>query len=244
MPIRAYNTRVLTDEFDFSGNSNSIEVGLEVPNIDYNVFQTSHVLRIPNNPSATIAHNGYYNGPDAGDWEKELYDRLGTTTAAYATAIFGTSETIPVAYTIDSTWSDQLAVAAQTDQLITVNGNWASGSEQTYRCYQLYYGTISATGTQTGIDFGSAGSAGGVAYVHIISITGSASSATIDIESDDNSGFTSAASEGTATFSAVGVQKVTMTGTVDRYLRINTTSLGGATDFTVAVVAAVSGVTY
>ena len=243
MPVRAYNTRILIDEFDFSGNSNGIEVNMELPTIDYNVFQTGHTLRIPDSPSVNIAHNGYYNGPNAGDWHTELNSRLGTTTPAYATVVFDTAGTKPVAYTIDSAWTDQLNVNAQTGQLITVNGNW-SNSNEFYCGFQLFYGTISATGTQTGIDFGAAGTAGGVAYVHVLSITGSASSATIDIESDDNAGFASAVSEGTATFSAVGVQKVTMTGTVDQYLRINTTSLGGATDFTVAVLAAVSGVTY
>jgi hypothetical protein len=93
------------------------------------------------------------------------------------------------------------------------------------------------------IDIGAAGSAGGFAYLFVTTETGSGTNGTIDIESSATEAGTYA-SEGTFTFSAVGVTAVTMTGTVNRWLRLNCTALGGATSWTVSCIACVSGVTY
>ena len=90
-----------------------------------------------------------------------------------------------------------------------------------------------------------AGAAGGRAWLWFHSNVGTATDATIDVESDDNSGFTSATSRGTFTFSTSGVHHLELSlATVERYLRINTTDLGGATSVNVTVVAGVSGITY
>ena len=68
--------------------------------------------------------------------------------------------------------------------------------------------------------------------------------ATITVQSDDNTGFATPATEGTFTFSAVGGQEIALSGAVDRYVRLNATSLGGATNYTVVGVIALSGITY
>ena len=56
------------------------------------------------------------------------------------------------------------------------------------------------------------GSDGGTAYLFVTTITGTATNATITVQSDDNTSFTSPATEGTFTFSDEGVYVVTMTG--------------------------------
>ena len=49
---------------------------------------------------------------------------------------------------------------------------------------------------------------------------------------------------GTFTFSAKGAYEIALTSTVDRYVRLNCTGLGGATNFTVVGVVGVAGRTY
>ncbi len=242
MAVKACNTKVLVDEFDFSGESSGVVLDGTVNAITYNVLQTCADLVIPTSPALALQHNGYYTGPDAGKLERELYDRLGTSSAVYVAALFGTGGTVVPAYVMDQTWGQQLKLEMPVDGLLTVNGNWPNGNEAVHRGYVVYDGTLSATGGQASVDFGAQGTAGGRAYVFVQSITGTASGATIDIESSaDDSTFLV---EGTATFSAVGVQVVNLTGTVDRYIRANCTSLGGATSFRVVVIVAISGVTY
>ncbi|WP_230685363.1 hypothetical protein, partial [Streptococcus pneumoniae] len=84
--------------------------------------------------------------------------------------------------------------------LITANGSWFDGTG-IKRGLQVYRGTISATGTTTYIDTGAVGSAGGYAWIWITAVTGTATNATILIQSDDNTGFSSPATEATFTFS-------------------------------------------
>jgi len=75
-------------------------------------------------------------------------------------------------------------------------------------------------------------------------ITGGATDAIILLESDDNTDFTSAATEATFTFSAVGANEEALSGTIDRYIRLNCTDMGTADSFVVVCIACVSGITY
>ena len=243
MTVRATQTRILVNEFDLSGTTNSVMVNMDANAIEYGVLQQTAMQRLPTFNATTIEHNGYWNGKGAGLLEDEFYTNLGGSGVDVA-AIFGTDQTIPIAYVQDGTWNQQMVFEAQTNSLISVNGSWAGGADKTYRGYQVYRGTISATGGTTGIDFGSAGSAGGKAYLFVTTITGTATNATIDVESDTDSGYGSVASEGTFTFSAVGVQELALSGTVNRYVRLNCTDLGSATSFAVVAIVALSGVTY
>jgi hypothetical protein len=54
---------------------------------------------------------------------------------------------------------------------------------------------------------------------------------------------TSPTTHGTFTFSAVGGTALTWSGATGRYIRLNCTSLGGATSFVVTGAAGVTGVT-
>ena len=76
----------------------------------------------------------------------------------------------------------------------------------------------------------------------VTTITGSATNAAIKVQSAATEGG-SYADEGTFTFSAIGAYAVTLSGTVDRWVRINTTDLGGATSFVVNAIVCVNGVT-
>jgi hypothetical protein len=240
MAVKSQYTRFLIDEHDFSGDSNSLELSLSTDQIDVTAFQDSARQYIGATSGGTLTQGGYFGtGTDA--VETEVYARLGTGSATIA-GLFGTDTAACPAYVLPETEANEFAVTAPVGGVVAMNSTWVEGSG-IKRGIRIFSGTISATGTQTAVDLASAGSAGGVMYLFVQTITGSATDATIDVESSATEGGTYA-SEGTATFSAVGSETVAMTGTVNRWLRLNCTSLGGATSFVVVAVACVSGVTY
>lgn len=244
MPVRGCQTKILVNEFDFSGDTNSVTVEANTDAIEYSVFQNCAILKLPGRVTPAIQHNGYYSAPDAGELEAEMHDALDATDT-YVCVILGTSLAVPVAYVLSATFNQQLRIDAPLDNLITVQGNWPGGTERIYRGVQVANGVaVDATGALDGVDNGAGGSAGGVVFLFVTGIGGSATDATVLIESDSDSGFGTAATEATLEFSAVGVYTATMSGTVGRYLRANVSDLGGADDVTFVAVACVSGQNY
>lgn len=247
MTVKGCRTRIIVGGVDLSGDTNTVGVNIQGRAIDYGVLQDCDQRRLPLSPAGSIDHNGYYTGPSAGKIEAELYTYLGSTTGVHVATIYDTAGTVPFAYVQDMAYNSKLAIKGQTGQLLTVAGMWPtlkSSGARMIRGYQVGSGTVSSTGAVTGIDLGAAGSAGGKLYVFITAITGSASSAAIKLQSDTDPAFGTAADEGTATFSAVGCQEVTLSSTVNRYQRMNVTSLGGATNFTFYAISCIDGVTY
>ena len=247
MAIKATQTRLVvgssTEAWDFSGVSNSLDVSLSGEKIENTRFQDTAKTYTTGDASGTIAQNGYFDDTSTGSFEQEIAESIVNGETLYVGAIFGTNQAVPVAYIAPATNTESMAINSPVSGLITANGSWFDGTG-VKRGLQVYRGTISATGTTSYIDTGAVGSAGGVAWIWVTAVTGTATNATILIQSDDNTGFSTPATEATFTFSGKKANEQTLSGTIDRYLRLSTTSMGGATNFTVCVVAAVSGVTY
>ena len=183
---------------------------------------------------------------DTGGWEQELYDRFAATNVSQVGLMLADSATgdagMPT-YVLPLTSADQMKITAPATGVLGIDGNFMAGDTGLKRGVCLWYGAISATGNKTAYDIGAAGSTGGAIYVWVFSITGSATNASIKVQSATTQGGTYA-DEGTVTFSAVGAAtSAAMTGTVNQWLRVNVASMGGATGFTIAVVATVDGVT-
>lgn len=244
MAIPAWQTKILLDGYDFSGLTNGVSIDIPVGMLEYGVLQQNSMSKIPSYPTPAIVHNGFYDGPNAGQMFDYFHDKLGSANDVTVGVILGTSLAIPVAYVLPTSFGQQLKIDAPYNQLLTLSGNWPAGTSRIYRGKQIQYGTISATGAQTGKDFGAAGSAGGRAWLFVQAIDGTATNATIKVQSDSDAGFGTAADEGTFTFSAIGAYELTLSGTVNQHVRLNCTSKGGATSFTVLCVVALSGITY
>lgn len=243
--IHGRYAKLWVDEFDLSSQNNSLEMSIAVDSLDGTAFQATGITTYAGMPTGKISQKGYFTGKTAGMNESVLYGRIGAATVTVA-ALFGTATTGCPAYVSRSTGTEKMTITTTPNALMMIDGDWVNGGS-IIRGLRVWEGTFSATGAQTGpgyIDLGAAGSAGGVAYLFVQIITGSAANATIIVESDDNTGFASPATEGTFTFSAVGVQTVALSGVIDRYIRLNCTSKGGATSFVVGAIVCVSGVTY
>ncbi len=241
MPVKGSDVRIFVDEFDFSGSSSSVEINAAVGVLDYPVLNSATEVTEPGTSMASISHNGYMTGAAAGSLEPEMYDRLGTGDADVS-VILGVSATIPIGYVVADTYADSLNVNMPVKELITITGKWAA-SDVFRRGVALPLTAVTATGAQTGYDSTATGSAGGFAVLHITSITGTATSATVTVQGAAASNFASPTTLATLTFSAVGSQQATWSGATGRYLRFNVTSLGGATGFSIAGVICSTGVT-
>lgn len=245
MAVRGRWTRLLVNQYDFSGVSNSLEVALNVEREDATVFQSTAVESVAVMTSGTITQNGYLTDVVAGTFEATMQNALANNTPLYVGALFGTDADPCPGYVARLTDISGLTISSPADGLMTVQGEWTQGSG-ILRGYRIYSGSVTATGvTSPVIDMGGEGSAGGRAWLFVQSITGSATNATISvITSQVSNNWNSPTSEGTFTFSAVGGYELALNVSVFRYMRLNVTSLGGSTGLQFAVVAAVSGVTY
>lgn len=244
MPSKACNARLLLDGYDMSGVSSGVALALDVAVLEYSTIQNCTTLKIPSAPAAVLDHTGYYVDKTAGNLEKELYDRLGASADNYIGYIPDDTLALAPAYVLDNTFASVLKIDTPVKELITLTGQWPTGDYPTARGYVVYDGSIAGTGVKTAINFVNPGAAGGRAYLFVRAIVGTATSADINIESCATAGG-SYDVEGTFTFTTTvpNAYAIDLTGTVNKYIQINTTDMGGATSFAVTVIVALAGVT-
>ena len=233
---------------DMSTRTASAEVSMSIGTEEVTAFQATAKEFITTDPESSIKITGYVSSlaADTGGWEQELNDRFAALNTAQVGLMLSDSASgdagMPV-YVLPLTSADQMKITAPATGVLGIDGNFMAGDTGLKRGICLWYGAITGTGNKTAYDIGAAGSTGGAIYVWVFSITGTATNASIKVQSSTTEGGTYA-DEGTVTFSATGkATSAAMTGTVNRWLRVNVASLGGATGFSIAVVATVNGVT-
>lgn len=239
MAVKARYTKLWVDEFEFSGVSTSAQMTTTAETIDTTAFQDDGRESILAISEMTITHSGHYTAHDTDSMEAQLNEKVSTSDSVVALGL-GTNNAGYPCKVLPAAIAQSFEMGFPVDGLMTIDGATWQTSTGWQAGLNVFDSTFSATGEQSSVDFASAGSNGGKAYVIVTGISGSATNATIDIESSsDDASF---ASEGTATFSAVGAVEVSMSGTVNRYIRANCTSLGGATSITCAIIVCVAGV--
>lgn len=234
--------------YDFSGVSNALSTSQSVERLDDTVFQSETATTVAGDKAGTITQNGYavLSTDEAMNLEKRMDEAIANATSLTVAALYMTDIAACPAKVARNTNAGKLETGGEVKGLFTMSGEWPQGTG-IVRGFRVWSGTIAATGAQTGpayIDLGAVGAAGGYAWLFVRAITGTATSADVLLQSDDNTGFATPATEGTFTFSTTGVVEVALSGTVDRYVRLSTSDMGGATNFTVTAIVAVSGVTY
>jgi len=244
MAVAARHTRFLLNQFDFSGDSNSLSVNLTVAPLQSTGFQATAETYVAGLNTSGISQSGHYSGKGAGLIEQEINALLGTATPVYVAALFGTNVAACPAHVTAQTWGQQVTIDMPVDNLITIASEWpaSGGFIRGLRLTSVATQTVSGIGALASVDFGAQGVAGGFGYIFTQTLTGGASPV-IDIESSATEGGVYV-SEGTATPAAVGVTAVTLTGTVDRWVRLNVTSMGTASSFVIVGIVGLLGVSY
>jgi len=241
-------SRLWVDDLDMSTKTASAEISMSIGTEEVTTFQATAKEFITTDPESSIKITGYVSSlaADTGGWEQEMYDRFAALNVSQVGLMLADSATgdggMPT-YVLPLTSADQMKISAPATGVLGIDGSFMAGDIGLRRGVCLWYGAITATGNKTAYDIGAAGAAGGDIYVWVFSITGTATNASIKVQSAATAGGTYA-DEGTVTFSAVGkATSAAMTGAVSQWLRVNVASMGGATGFTIAVVATVDGVT-
>ena len=247
MGVKGRWARLYVGEVDLSLKTSSAEVTIGVNTQETTAWQDTARTYIATDTEPQISINGYVDSlsTGGGGMEESLAAALGSTAGVMVGVLLQEAQSVdagmPV-YVFPATGGDSLSISAPSTGVLTISGAFPGGAGGIRRGFLLWRGSITATGTKTAVDFAAAGAAGGDVYVFVHSITGTATNAAIKVQSASTSGGTYA-DEATVTFSAKGTYSAAMTGAVDRWLRISTSSMGGATAFSVSVVACVDGVT-
>lgn len=240
MAVKGVKAKTFINHIPLSGYTTLFSVQNTVNPIAYNVLQNTSTLKLAGLSNQTFNLNGLWKDYDVDSMEYLTQENLQTETAIVAYMV----ETVPpVGGIIDGGFPSSYTVNTPLDNLLAIQGVWEKTNSLCQGYYLLNELSLSATGAQAGVDFLALTTTGGKAYLIISAIVGTATNAQVKIQSDDNSGFTSAADEGTFTFSDVGVFEVTLTGTVDQYLRANVVTLGGSTSFVATLLVGLNGVT-
>lgn len=237
---RGVDTKVFINGVALYGKTTSMQLQSTVGVIGYNVLKNNGNLKIPSIPMFTFNINGIWSNYDSVSFENLHQSNLQTETAKVTWLI---ESTPPVGGCLDGSFPSNYTVDTPLDNLIAIQGTWVNTDSICAGYIVANEQSYSSTGAKTGIDFGSLTTTGGKAILIISSITGTATNAQIKLQSDDNDSFSSASDEGTFTFSAVGVYELTLSGTVDRYIRPNVVTLGGATSFVATILVGLNGVT-
>lgn len=234
---------ILIDEFDFSTDLMGGTISLPVESEEIATLQMDALGAMPLGAGTSkLEISGYYNGYSAGDIYKELQTRQSANTLATAAALLDTTALGNPAYVLTNSWLDQLSIEFPARTLLTLKGAMSANPMRHGNTVANQQMTATAQGV---VDMGIAGSAGCTAYLFVRGITGTPSGITVKLQGATSSGFGTPVDLGTWTsFTAVGCKVLTVaSGTVHRYLRLNVTGLGGATNFTACAIVCVPGVT-
>jgi hypothetical protein len=216
---------VWVDEYDFSSAISEVDVVIETPEAGRTSLASAAEEFRPLLPKISVTQNGYFEGVLPGGFEDEMEARFGVG-GAVVTVLTDNLDADCAAYVLPDASGYEMAIKTPMNGLITLNGKWGT-SGNWRRGLRVFDGTFDDVENGATVDFGAGVTDGGAAYLHVASITGTATNATIEVESSaDNVSFVS---EGTFAFSSVDGLTLALSGAISRYVRLACTDLGGAT---------------
>jgi hypothetical protein len=225
---------VLSNGYDVSGFLSSVTLAGEADVAEVSTLGNDDKAYIPGLRDATISVEGFYSGA-SGQIDELLEARLGTTTTW--TVVFTPDAEGALAYgvrAVDTSYEIGAEIGGAVS--ISAEGQVTEGREAARVLHPLVLETTSDVGG--GVD-NTGSSPGGLAgYLHVTDVDGTLPTLDVKIQhSVDNSTWVDL-----ATFTQVttpnSYERVAVTGTVNRYLRVNFTIGGTTPEFTFHVAAA------
>lgn len=216
---------IWVDEFEFSSSTSQVDLTFEIGEAERTSLASSAQEFVPLLPKCTVAQNSYFEGVLPDGFEAEMNARFGAGLAV-VTVVTQKSDADCVCYVLPEATNYSMVFGAPVAGLVTLNGQWGTSAEAV-RGLRVFDGTFDDVESGATVDFGAGTTTGGLAVLHVASITGTATDAEIRIESSANE--VDWADEGSFIFSAVGGYSVALSGTVGRYVRLSCIDLGDAT---------------
>ena len=229
------NTRIYVDQYDFSGYFNTASATSNVDTAETSAFGDSAKTYIVGHTDGTVSLGGMFEGTASTGTDQYFESVLGASTkqkviiANEGHSLGGrivALESDTTSYEVSSPIGDvvQASVEFQASEgvghgVLVSNGN-----------------AVSATGTGTGVDNAVATTNGGVGFLSVPVNTRNGD-ITVKIQhSADNSTFADLVTFTTVTGSTLTSERIEVTGTVNRYLRVSYT-VAGSTGTATPVVA-------
>lgn len=229
--VHGKKTRVLLDGSHLSGWLNDASSSGERQAEDATTFGNDDRVYVGGLPDGTVSLSGLFDGTaDAiHDILKDLLDS-GGSTLTYAPGGLGVGEATGMASVLSTSYEPSSEVAG----LVQVSMEAQADGGLTFGVALSGLDTVTSSGSGTGHDSGASSSNGGVAHLHVTSVSGT--SPTLDVkvqESSDGSTWADLATFGQQT--SAGSERVEVSGTVERHLRAMWTVGGTSPEFEFAV---------
>lgn len=232
------DAKVYYGQFDISGDLNQVGMTLEAAALDKTTFgQTTRINQ------GGLKTSGFSMGglmqEDTEAIGKVIFDRVGTNDVVVSVIPQGSTEG-NVAYFLKSLTS-QFAPGASVGELYAFNASAVASGHQ-----QLVRGRVehakaarTATGSTTGSQLGAVSATQSLyCALHVFTVSGTSPTLDVAVESDDNSGFTTAVSRLSMTQATAATSELkSVAGAItDDYWRVTYTIGGTSPSFSFAVV--------
>jgi hypothetical protein len=225
-------SRVYVGGFDLSAYFNGIGMEASVDAAEVTTFGLGAKAYIPGPGDGTVSAEGFFDG--AVDAVDQVLSEAMPSTAIWTWLPGGDGQgnvakcavTVQTSYGVDAPSDDATTISAEGQATGT-------GIERGVVAHPLQERTASGNGMS--LDHGVSTEGGGAAYLHVMAVSGF-SSVTVKVQhSADNVTFVDKATFDTVT--ARGAQRVVLSGTVNRYVRVIWTAVGsGVVRFAAVVV--------
>lgn len=234
-------TGVLVNAYDVSAYFNSVDSTQTIDTAETTTFSSSAKSYVVGLADGTVSLTGLYS-QDSGGSDAVLSSILGASTTPVVTVVHGTGSignrcltgrAHNTNYSISNPVADVSTVSADfnasTDAVSGQTYGIATGVMLTAGA-SIAYGSLGALAS---VDNGASSASGGMAVLHVTANSISGGSTTIKVQhSTDNSIWADLITFTAVSASTVTSQLSTVTGTVNRYLRVTASTAGSSGSIT------------
>lgn len=224
------NAAVWLNAFDFSGYATSATLSIDIDTVDVTTFADGAHTFVEGDYGFTFDIETLFDTTDAG-WDDTSFAAC-VTNGGLQYVLFAptglTQGTEPV-YELVCRWTSRPLVVSVGDAVRISGSMVGSGSGSLSRGYVLQNETLTATGTETGYNMGAVAASTkiSVATYRAVNVGGGEDYVLALEESSDNAAgdpYAAVAALASGTISADGVTRVTTTGALEAWRRINCTN--------------------
>lgn len=225
-------TRVLYNGYNLSGYLNEISLAREADLAETTTFGTSYKSFLAGFTDGTLTLGGYWDGA-AGAIDPILAATLGSDTAGVLTYSPNAADAVgDIAYQV-ATKSTSYEVSSGINDVTSISAEVRASGQITRATVIHALEAETSTGEDTSVDGAAQSTTGAIAHLHV---TAASAADTLDVVIQDSANNTDWSTLGTfAQVSAIGSERLTIAGTVERYVRASWTIGGSDPSFTFAV---------